>query len=103
MFLLLDDVAVGDALASPPSDYAHLKNSFNAEENGFNPYWDCNLSFTSDNSFGFDIHCPATAFLIFTVYDNDVFGDPAFVAFSAIPVECVKPGGYEVGCVSSRS
>ena len=57
-----------------------------------NPTWDCNSSSVSESSFGFDIHCPATAFLRFTVYESDMFGDPTVIATSVIPVPCIKTG-----------
>ncbi|CAK8681794.1 unnamed protein product [Clavelina lepadiformis] len=62
------------------------------DDNGLNPNWDSNSSTSNDSLFDFDIHCPQTAFLRFTVYDQDMFGDPNFLAMSIIPVSCVKPG-----------
>uniref|UniRef100_H2ZL28 Phosphoinositide phospholipase C n=1 Tax=Ciona savignyi TaxID=51511 RepID=H2ZL28_CIOSA len=62
------------------------------DDNGLNPTWD-NSGTNNDSTFDFDILCPATAFLRFTVYDQDMFGDPNFLAMSTIPVPCVKSGG----------
>uniref|UniRef100_H2ZL31 Phosphoinositide phospholipase C n=1 Tax=Ciona savignyi TaxID=51511 RepID=H2ZL31_CIOSA len=61
------------------------------DDNGLNPTWD-NSGTNNDSTFDFDILCPATAFLRFTVYDQDMFGDPNFLAMSTIPVPCVKSG-----------
>ena len=59
-----------------------------SDDNGLNPTWDV------DNSFDFDIYCPECAFLRFTVYDQDMFGEPNFLAQSSVPVVCVKPGEW---------
>nr|CAB3264929.1 1-phosphatidylinositol 4,5-bisphosphate phosphodiesterase gamma-1 [Phallusia mammillata] len=56
------------------------------DDNGLNPYWDENTAFD------FDVHCPDTAFARFTVYDQDMFGDPNEIAMATIPVTCMKPG-----------
>jgi len=70
-------------------------NKYYVDDNGLNPHWECTGSPSNDSSFDFDIHFPATAFLRFTVYDQDMFGDPNFLAQSVIPVPCIKPGNWE--------
>nr|XP_018666895.1 1-phosphatidylinositol 4,5-bisphosphate phosphodiesterase gamma-1 isoform X2 [Ciona intestinalis] len=62
------------------------------DDNGLNPTWDNSSSTNNDSSFDFDILVPDTAFLRFTVYDQDMFGDPNFLAMASIPVPCVKSG-----------
>ena len=62
------------------------------DDNGLNPYWDCSTYPNNDSSFDFDIHSPDNAFLRFTAYDQDMFGDPNFLAVAVIPVSCIKLG-----------
>ena len=61
------------------------------DDNGLNPIWE-STGTNNDSSFDFDIHFPPTAFLRFTVYDQDMFGDPNFLALAVVPVVCIKPG-----------
>jgi len=75
--------------------------SSRADDNGLNPVWESNNS--SNSSFDFDVNCPEMAFLRFTVYDQDMFGDPSEIAMATIPVLCIKPGDcirHALRCVS---
>ncbi|CAG0883545.1 unnamed protein product [Cyprideis torosa] len=53
-------------------------------DNGLNPFW--------DEAFSFDIDCPSLAMLRFTVQDEDMFGEPKFLAVATYPVPCIRSG-----------
>lgn len=42
--------------------------------------------------FVFDIHNPTFSFLRFTVYDEDMFSDPNFLAQATYPVQLLRTG-----------
>lgn len=44
------------------------------------------------DSYDFTVHNSALAFLRFTVQDQDMFGDPKFLAHATVPVPAIKPG-----------
>nr|XP_039264802.1 1-phosphatidylinositol 4,5-bisphosphate phosphodiesterase gamma-1-like [Styela clava] len=54
------------------------------DDNGLNPIF--------KESYEFTILNPPLAFMKFTVYDQDMFGEPNFLAQSTVPVPCIKPG-----------
>ncbi|XP_019740106.1 1-phosphatidylinositol 4,5-bisphosphate phosphodiesterase gamma-1-like isoform X2 [Hippocampus comes] len=54
-------------------------------DNGLNPVW-------TPKPFVFDIHNPAYALLRFTVYDEDMFSDPNFLAQATYPVRLLRTG-----------
>lgn len=54
-------------------------------DNGLNPVW-------VQKQFVFDIHNPTFAFLRFTVYEEDMFSDPNFLAQATYPVRLLKTG-----------
>lgn len=54
------------------------------EYNGLNPLF--------MESFDFTLHNSALAFLRFSVQDQDMFGEPNFLAHATVPVPAIKPG-----------
>lgn len=42
--------------------------------------------------FVFDIHNPTFSFLRFTIYDEDMFSDPNFLAQATYPVQLLQTG-----------
>ncbi|XP_051929496.1 1-phosphatidylinositol 4,5-bisphosphate phosphodiesterase gamma-1-like isoform X2 [Hippocampus zosterae] len=54
-------------------------------DNGLNPVW-------TPKPFVFDVRNPAFALLRFTVYDEDVFSDPNFLAQATYPVRLLRTG-----------
>ncbi|KAA8589355.1 hypothetical protein FQN60_012720 [Etheostoma spectabile] len=54
-------------------------------DNGLNPVW-------VQKQFVFDIHNPTFAFLRFTVYEEDMFSDPNFLAQATYPVRLLRTG-----------
>ncbi len=55
-------------------------------DNGLNPVW-------VQKQFVFDIHNPTFSFLRFTVYEEDMFSDPNFLAQATYPVRLLRTGG----------
>lgn len=53
-------------------------------DNGLNPVF--------DDSFEFDVLCRPMAYLRFVVYDEDMFGDPNFIAQAVFPFESLRIG-----------
>lgn len=56
-----------------------------AADNGLNPVW-------VQKQFVFDIHNPTFSFLRFTVYEEDMFSDPNFLAQATYPVRLLRTG-----------
>lgn len=56
-----------------------------AADNGLNPVW-------VQKQFVFDIHNPTFSFLRFTIYDEDMFSDPNFLAQATYPVQLLQTG-----------
>uniref|UniRef100_A0A8C7ZX49 1-phosphatidylinositol 4,5-bisphosphate phosphodiesterase gamma n=1 Tax=Oryzias sinensis TaxID=183150 RepID=A0A8C7ZX49_9TELE len=54
-------------------------------DNGLNPVW-------LQKQFVFDIHNPTFSFLRFTVYEEDMFSDPNFLAQATYPVRLLRTG-----------
>lgn len=54
-------------------------------DNGLNPVW-------VQTQFVFDIHNPTFSFLRFTIYDEDMFSDPNFLAQATYPVQLLQTG-----------
>lgn len=54
-------------------------------DNGLNPVW-------VQRQFVFDIHNPTFSFLRFTVYEEDMFSDPNFLAQATYPVRLLQTG-----------
>uniref|UniRef100_I3KTS5 1-phosphatidylinositol 4,5-bisphosphate phosphodiesterase gamma n=1 Tax=Oreochromis niloticus TaxID=8128 RepID=I3KTS5_ORENI len=65
-------------------------------DNGLNPVW-------VQKQFVFDIHNPTFAFLRFTVYEEDMFSDPNFLAQATYPVRLLKTGYRSVPLKNSYS
>ena len=53
-------------------------------DNGLNPVY--------NNTIEFDVICPPMAYIRFAVYDEDMFGDPNFVAQAVFPFESLRLG-----------
>lgn len=47
----------------------------------------------------FDIHNPTFSFLRFTVYEEDMFSDPNFLAQATYPVRLLRTGDADFGQV----
>lgn len=56
-----------------------------AADNGLNPVW-------VQKQCVFDIHNPTFSFLRFTVYEEDMFSDPNFLAQATYPVRLLRTG-----------
>uniref|UniRef100_A0A1A8KWB6 1-phosphatidylinositol 4,5-bisphosphate phosphodiesterase gamma n=1 Tax=Nothobranchius kuhntae TaxID=321403 RepID=A0A1A8KWB6_NOTKU len=54
-------------------------------DNGLNPVW-------VQKQFVFDIHNPTFSFLRFTVFEEDMFSDPNFLAHATYPVRLLRTG-----------
>lgn len=54
-------------------------------DNGLNPVW-------LQTQFVFDIHNPTFSFLRLSVYDEDVFSEPNFLAQATFPVQLLRTG-----------
>ncbi|XP_077389932.1 1-phosphatidylinositol 4,5-bisphosphate phosphodiesterase gamma-1-like isoform X2 [Festucalex cinctus] len=65
-------------------------------DNGLNPVW-------TPKQFVFDIHNPASSFLRFTVYDEDMFSDPNFLAQATYPLRLLRTGYRSVILKNSYS
>lgn len=63
--------------------------------NGLNPLF--------MESFDFTIHNSALAFLRFSVQDQDMFGEPNFLAQATVPVAAIKPGFRSVPLKNEHS
>jgi hypothetical protein len=71
-----------------PLDHKHslikvIISTFPAD-NGLNPVYDTTIEF--------DVICPPMAYIRFAVYDEDMFGDPNFVAQAVFPFESLRMG-----------
>ncbi|XP_077441364.1 1-phosphatidylinositol 4,5-bisphosphate phosphodiesterase gamma-1-like isoform X3 [Vanacampus margaritifer] len=79
------------------ADYDHCKfKSDVVADNGLNPVW-------TPQHFVFDVHNPACAFLRFSVYDEDMFSDPNFLAQATYPVGALRSGYRSVVLKNSYS
>lgn len=56
-----------------------------AADNGLNPVW-------LQKQFLLDVHNPTFSFLRFTVYEEDMFSDPNFLAQATLPVRLLRTG-----------
>ncbi|XP_029683948.1 1-phosphatidylinositol 4,5-bisphosphate phosphodiesterase gamma-1-like [Takifugu rubripes] len=65
-------------------------------DNGLNPVW-------VQTHFVFDVHNPTFSFLRFTVYDEDMFSDPNFLAQATFPVQLLQTGYRSVPLRNSYS
>uniref|UniRef100_A0A3B3ZQB9 1-phosphatidylinositol 4,5-bisphosphate phosphodiesterase gamma n=1 Tax=Periophthalmus magnuspinnatus TaxID=409849 RepID=A0A3B3ZQB9_9GOBI len=65
-------------------------------DNGLNPVW-------LQKQFVFDVHNPTSAFLRFTVYEEDMFSDPNFLAQATCPVRLLRTGYRSVSLKNSYS
>lgn len=63
-----------------------------AADNGLNPVW-------LQKQFVFDVHNPTFSFLRFTVYEEDMFSDPNFLAQATYPVRLLRTGDYSAKLV----
>ena len=57
---------------------------FSAADNGLNPVW--------SDSIELAVFCPPLAYIRFVVYDEDMFGDPNFIAQAVYPLCSLKQG-----------
>jgi hypothetical protein len=62
-----------------------LLDSCSPADNGLNPAW-------LQTPFVFDVRNPSFCFLRFTVYDEDMFSDPNFLAQATYPVRSLRTG-----------
>ena len=53
-------------------------------DNGLNPVYNATIEF--------DVICPPLAYIRFTVFNEDMFGDPNFVAQAVFPFESLRLG-----------
>lgn len=60
-----------------------------AADNGLNPVW-------PQKQFLFDVHNPTFSFLRFTVYEEDMFSDPNFLAQATCPIRLLRTGDHSV-------
>lgn len=58
-------------------------------DNGLNPVW-------VQKQFVFDIHNPTFSFLRFTIYEEDMFSDPNFLAQATYPVRLLRTGEHRL-------
>uniref|UniRef100_A0A8C6V3E2 1-phosphatidylinositol 4,5-bisphosphate phosphodiesterase gamma n=1 Tax=Neogobius melanostomus TaxID=47308 RepID=A0A8C6V3E2_9GOBI len=65
-------------------------------DNGLNPVW-------LQKQFVFDVHNPTFTFLRFTVYEEDMFSDPNFLAQATYPVRLLRTGYRSVPLKNSYS
>uniref|UniRef100_A0A665WST1 1-phosphatidylinositol 4,5-bisphosphate phosphodiesterase gamma n=1 Tax=Echeneis naucrates TaxID=173247 RepID=A0A665WST1_ECHNA len=65
-------------------------------DNGLNPVW-------VQRQFVFDIHNPTFSFLRFTVFEEDMFSDPNFLAQATYPVRLLRTGYRSVPLRNSYS
>uniref|UniRef100_A0A3B3Y442 1-phosphatidylinositol 4,5-bisphosphate phosphodiesterase gamma n=1 Tax=Poecilia mexicana TaxID=48701 RepID=A0A3B3Y442_9TELE len=65
-------------------------------DNGLNPVW-------VQRQFVFDIHNPTFSFLRFTVFEEDMFSDPNFLAQATYPVRLLRTGYRSVPLKNSYS
>uniref|UniRef100_A0A8C9Y5S0 1-phosphatidylinositol 4,5-bisphosphate phosphodiesterase gamma n=1 Tax=Sander lucioperca TaxID=283035 RepID=A0A8C9Y5S0_SANLU len=65
-------------------------------DNGLNPVW-------VQKQFVFDIHNPTFTFLRFTVYEEDMFSDPNFLAQATYPVRLLRTGYRSIPLKNSYS
>ncbi|KAJ4943079.1 hypothetical protein JOQ06_005588 [Pogonophryne albipinna] len=65
-------------------------------DNGLNPVW-------VQRQFVFDIHNPSFSFLRFTVYEEDMFSDPNFLAQATFPVRLLRTGYRSIPLKNSYS
>jgi hypothetical protein len=72
-----------------PSDSSDI--SVFPGDNGLNPVY--------NETIEFDVICPPLAYIRFAVYDEDVFGDPNFVAQAVFPFESLRQG-TQCECIS---
>ena len=56
-------------------------------DNGLNPVY--------NDTIEFDVMCPPLAYIRFAVYNEDMFGDPNFVAQAVFPFESLRLGTLE--------
>ena len=68
---------------------------FSPADNGLNPVW--------SDSIELAVFCPPMAYIRFAVYDEDMFGDPNFIAQAVYPLCSLKQGKYLCNQVTSRS
>ena len=59
---------------------------FVAADNGLNPVW--------SDAIEMAVLCPPLAYIRFAVYDEDMFGDPNFIAQAVYPLSNLKNGKY---------
>jgi hypothetical protein len=76
------DPFVQVSIHGTPSDEKEYKTA-TIQDNGFNPVW--------NKIFRFHIENPDIAILSFVVNDDDV-AVSEFIAFSSLPVSCIRPG-----------
>uniref|UniRef100_A0AAQ4Q929 1-phosphatidylinositol 4,5-bisphosphate phosphodiesterase gamma n=1 Tax=Gasterosteus aculeatus aculeatus TaxID=481459 RepID=A0AAQ4Q929_GASAC len=65
-------------------------------DNGLNPVW-------LQKQFVFDIHNPTFSFLRFTVFEEDMFSDPNFLAQATYPVRLLRTGYRSIPLKNSYS
>lgn len=66
-----------------------------AADNGLNPVW-------PQKQFLFDVHNPTFSFLRFTVYEEDMFSDPNFLAQATCPIRLLRTGDDSVSSAVLR-
>ncbi|XP_056460596.1 1-phosphatidylinositol 4,5-bisphosphate phosphodiesterase gamma-1-like [Gadus chalcogrammus] len=79
------------------ADYDSCKSKTDVvADNGLNPAW-------LQTPFVFDVRNPSFCFLRFTVYDEDMFSDPNFLAQATYPVRSLRTGYRSVPLKNSYS
>ncbi|XP_056132461.1 1-phosphatidylinositol 4,5-bisphosphate phosphodiesterase gamma-1-like isoform X2 [Lampris incognitus] len=79
------------------ADYDSCKSKTDVvADNGLNPVW-------VQRQFVFDIHNPSFSFLRFTVFEEDMFSDPNFLAQATYPVRSLRTGYRSVPLKNSYS
>ncbi|KAJ3598848.1 hypothetical protein NHX12_032812 [Muraenolepis orangiensis] len=79
------------------ADYDSSKSKTDVvADNGLNPAW-------LQTPFVFDVRNPSFCFLRFTVYDEDMFSDPNFLAHATYPVRTLRTGYRSVPLKNSYS
>ncbi len=68
---------------------------FSPADNGLNPVW--------SDSIELAVFCPPMAYIRFAVYDEDMFGDPNFIAQAVYPLCSLKQGKDLCNQVTSRN
>lgn len=71
-----------------------ITNPF-AADNGLNPIW--------NDICEFEVFCPELALIRFVVQDEDMFGEPNFIAQATYPIRCLRTGYRSVPLTNAHS